>query len=309
MMNYPNLYIVGAPKAGTTSLYHYLNQHPDIAIPEKEPRFFIKDSIQNISEADPIKPYLLRSSVLDELAYTNLYANKSEKIKCDASTQYLYHHHEVIPKIKQLMDGKSPKILILLRNPIERAFSNYSHNYSTYENLDFMHALEQESERISKGFNSFWHYKGLSTYAESVKAYKDAFKEVKVVFFEDFVNDIDKSLVDIFDFLEVDSSFKVSHFMINKKSTGAPKSKKLNAILQSSSKFSLIKKILHNTIGEQKTKLIRELIMRKNLSKSKISLNESLKSNLESYFVEDIAQLKKILPEHNIGWLNNGTNS
>ena len=80
-MNYPNLYIVGAPKAGTTSLYHYLIQHPDIAIPDKEPRFFIKDSIQNISETDPIKPYLLRSSVLDELAYTNLYANKSEKNK------------------------------------------------------------------------------------------------------------------------------------------------------------------------------------------------------------------------------------
>jgi hypothetical protein len=49
--------------------------------------------------------------------------------------------------------------------------------------------------------------------------------------------------------------------------------------------------------------------MRKNLSKSKISLDESLKSKLESYFVEDIAQLKEILPEQNIGWLNNGTNS
>ena len=309
MMNYPNLYIVGAPKAGTTSLYHYLSQHPDIVIPDKEPRFFLKDSIQNISEADPIKPYLLRSSILDEISYTNLYANKSEKIKCDASTQYLYHHKEVIPKIKQLKNGSSPKILILLRNPIERAFSNYSHNYLTFENLDFKHALEQESERISKGFNSFWHYMGLSTYADSVKAYKDAFNEVKVVFFEDFVNDIDKSLVDIFDFLEVDNTFKVSHFMINKKSTGAPKSKKLNTILQSSSKFNLIKKILHKTIGEQKTKLIRELIMRKNLSKSKISLDESFKSNLESYFVEDIAQLKKILPEHNIGWFNNGKNT
>ena len=308
-MNYPNLYIVGAPKAGTTSLYHYLSQHPEIVIPDKEPRFFIKDSIQNISEKDPIKPYLLRSSVLDELAYTNLYDNKSEKIKCDASTQYLYHHSEVIPKIQQLKDGNSPKILILLRNPVDRAFSNYSHNFSTFENLDFKHALEQESERISKGFNSFWHYKGLSTYADSVKAYKDAFKEVKVIFFEDFVNDIDKSLVDIFDFLEVDNSFTVSHFMINKKSTGAPKSKKLNTILQSSSRFSLIKKILHNTIGEQKTKLIRELIMRKNLSKSKISLDESLKSNLEFYFMKDIAQLKKILPEHNIGWFNNGENS
>tara|TARA_B100001057_G_scaffold230373_1_gene230678 strand:+ start:2104 stop:3030 length:927 start_codon:yes stop_codon:yes gene_type:complete len=308
-MNYPNFYIVGAPKAGTTSLYHYLSQHPDISIPDKEPRFFIKETIQSVSDEDPIKPYLLRSSVLDEIAYTNLYANKSEKIKCDASTQYLYHHHEVIPKIKQLKVDKSPKFLILLRNPVERAFSNYSHNFSSFENLDFKHALEQESERISKGFNSFWYYKGLSIYADSVKAYKDAFKQVKVIFFEDFVNDIDKSLVDIFDFLEVDNSFKVSHFMINKKSTGAPKSKKINTILQSSSKFSFIKKILHNTIGEQKTKLIRELVMRKNLSKSKITLDESLKSNLESYFVDDIAQLKKILPEHNIGWLNNGKNS
>ncbi len=308
-MNYPNLYIVGAPKAGTTSLYHYLSQHPDIAIPDKEPRFFIKETIQSVSDKDPIKPYLLRSSILDEIAYTNLYAKKNEKIKCDASTQYLYHHNEVIPKIKQLKDGKSPKILIILRNPIQRAFSNYSHNYLTFEKLDFKHALEKEKYRISKGFNSFWYYKGLSTYSDSVKAYIDAFQQVKVIFFEDFVNDIDKSLVDIFDFLEVDNSFKVSHFMINKKSTGAPKSKKINTFLQSSSKFSFFKKILHNTIGEQKTKLIRELIMRKNLSKSKISLDESLKSNLESYFVEDIAQLKKILPQHNIGWLNNGTNS
>jgi hypothetical protein len=97
--------------------------------------------------------------------------------------------------------------------------------------------------------------------------------------------------------------------MINKKSTGAPKSKKLNAILQNSSKFSILKTVLYKVIGEQRTKLFRELVMRKNLSKSKISLDESLKSKLESYFVEDITQLKEILPEQNIGWLNNGTNS
>lgn len=307
-MNYPNLYIVGAPKAGTTSLYHYLNQHPEIAIPEKEPRFFIKESIKNTSDEDPIKPYLIRSSVLNEGEYSSLYTDKKEKIRCDASTQYLYHFKEVIPKIKQLV-GDSPKILILLRNPVDRAFSNYSHNYSTFENLDFEQALLQESERISRGFNSFWHYKGLSTYAEAVKAYKEAFAQVKVIFFEDFIKDIDKSLVDIFDFLGVDNSFKVSHFMVNKKSTGAPKSKKLNALLQSSSKFSTLKTILHNVIGEQRTKLFRELIMRQNLSKAKISLDESLKSNLESYFVEDIAELKQILPEQSIGWLNNGKNS
>ena len=127
--------------------------------------------------------------------------------------------------------------------------------------------------------------------------------------FEDFINNIDATLVDIFDFLNVDNSFTVSHFMINKKSTGIPKSKKLNSILHSSSNFKLTKKILHKTIGEKRTKLIRELIMRKNLSKSKISLQESLKSNLESYFVEDIYKLKKIIPKHKIDWLNNGKDS
>jgi hypothetical protein len=307
-MTFPNLYIVGAPKAGTTSLYHYLDQHPDIAIPNKEPRFFIRKSIENVSEADPIKPYLIRSSILNEKEYVGLYADKTEKIICDASTQYLYHHQEVIPQIQQL-NTPPPKILILLRNPIERAFSNYSHNYSTFEELNFEQAIENENNRISQGFNSFWHYKGLSTYAESVQSYKTAFDQVKVVLFEDFIKDIDQTLIEIFDFLEVDNTFKVSHFMVNTKSTGAPKSKRLNAFLQRSTRLSGLKTFLHRVIGEQRTKLFRELVMRRNLSKTKISLDDTLKSKLESYFVEDISALKKILPEQNIAWLNNGTDS
>ena len=78
-MKHPNLYIIGAPKSGTTSLYQYLNQHPNISIPIKEPRYLIKQSIQNVSDDDPIKPYLLRSSILDKESYNKLYNNKSEK--------------------------------------------------------------------------------------------------------------------------------------------------------------------------------------------------------------------------------------
>lgn len=307
-MKYPNLYIVGAPKAGTTSLYHYLEQHPDIAIPDKEPRFFIREVIEAVSDEDPIKDYLLRSSVLNEKEYTDLYRDKTEKIRCDASTQYLYHFNEVIPKLKKLK-GEPPKILILLRNPVNRAFSNYSHNYSTFENLNFEQAVNQESNRISKGFNSFWHYAGLSKYAQAVQAYIEAFPNVKVLFFEDFIKDIDRTLVEVYDFLEVDNTFKPSHFLINKKSTGAPKSKMLNNILQKSSKLSGFKTILFKLIGEDKTKLIRELIMRKNLSKSKMILNETLKSQLESYFEEDVKALKLILPDQKINWFNDGKNS
>ena len=56
----PNFFIVGAPKSGTTSLFHYLEQHPEIFIPSiKEPRYFISDQILNTSDKDPIKEYLL----------------------------------------------------------------------------------------------------------------------------------------------------------------------------------------------------------------------------------------------------------
>jgi len=307
-MKYPNLYIVGAPKSGTTSLYHFLEQHPEISIPNKEPRFFIRDSILKVSDEDPIKPYLLRSSVLDLNDYCQLYNNKTEKILCDASTQYLYHHQEVIPKIKDL-EGPEPKILILLRNPIDRAFSNYQHNLSTYETLSFEQAIKNEPQRIGQHFNSFWHYIGLSTYASQVKAYLDNFSNVKVVFFENFINDIDHSLKDIFEFLEVDTSIKTSSFMINTKSTGTPKSLGFNKMMNKISSIGTLKSIFYNLIGQKRTQLIKEIIMRKNLTKSKVVLNQNTRYELETFFIEDISKLKEILPIQNVSWLNDGKKS
>ncbi|MDB0006964.1 sulfotransferase [Flavobacteriales bacterium] len=307
MIKYPNFFIVGAPKSGTTSLYHYLKQHPDISIPEKEPRYFIKDSILGVSEEDPIKPYLLRSSILDEKKYFDLYKDKTEKILCDSSTQYLFHHDEVIPKIKAL--ANEPKILILLRNPIDRAYSNYQHNLSTFENLSFEKAINQEQQRSDKKFNSFWYYQGLSLYSNQVSAYQKEFKDVKVLFFEDFIEDINGTLSDIFDFLEIDSSFEPSNFMVNKKSTGVPKRKWVNSLLQYFSGLSFLKNSFYRLFGKEKTKLIRELAMRKNLTKTKKGIDDKLRLQLESFFLDDVNKLKEILPLQNVNWLNNGKDS
>lgn len=307
MIKYPNFFIVGAPKSGTTSLYHYLKQHPDISIPEKEPRYFIKDSILGVSEEDPIKPYLLRSSILDENEYFDLYKDKTEKILCDSSTQYLFHHDEVIPKIKALEN--EPKILILLRNPIDRAYSNYQHNLSTFENLSFEKAINQEQQRSDKKFNSFWYYQGLSLYSSQVRAYQKEFKDVKVLFFENFIKDINGTLSDIFDFLEIDSSFEPSNFMVNKKSTGVPKRKWVNSLLQYFSGLSFLKNSFYGLFGKEKTKLIRELVMRKNLTKTKKGIDDKLRLQLESFFLDDVNKLKEILPLQNVNWLNNGKDS
>jgi hypothetical protein len=298
----PNFFIVGAPKSGTTSLYHYLTQHPDIYIPSsKEPRFFINDHILNTNETDPIKEYLLRTSSLEESAYLDLYANRNEKVLADASTQYLFHHQEVIPKVKKMVGD--PKILILLRNPTDRAYSNFLHNSLTYEDLSFVESIEAEQKRKEDKYNSFWFYKGLSTYFEPVKAYQAAFSQVKVVLFEDFVKDTKKTMKEIYSFLEIDNEFAISEYLVNKKNTGTPRSKTVNSLLNKGQKLNRLKKMVSLIIGKDKLKLIRELLMRSNLSKKNNRLSEDLRKEVDAQFYADVQSLKKILPDSNINWL------
>ena len=291
----PNFFIVGAPKSGTTSLFHYLEQHPEIFIPSiKEPRYFIADHISNTSDHDPIKEYLLRTSTLNISDYLDLYKDKSQKVLGDASIQYLYHYQEVIPKMKALV-GKNVKILIMLRNPVNRAFSNYSHNTSSYEDNDFRTALELEKNRIKNGFNSFWHYKGMSLYSKQIDAFVNEFENVKVVFFEDFIKDIDGTVSDIYRFLEVDSSFKVSSYLVNKKNTGKPKSKWFKAVFSSIKKWKLLKKVANQVFGKEKVKLLNELVDRANLSNKKVFLDPTIKKDLEHFFQDDIVKVEKII--------------
>ena len=298
----PNFFIVGAPKSGTTSLYHYLIQHPDVFIPSsKEPRFFINDHILNTNDIDPIKEYLLRTSILEECEYLNLYKDRKEKVLADASTQYLHHYKEVIPKIKAMV--KNPKILILLRNPTDRAYSNYLHNSLTYEKLSFLDSIAAENKRVEDKFNSFWFYKELSMYSAPVKAYKSAFSQVKLVLFEDFIRDTQESMRDIYSFLEIDPKFQISEYLVNKKNTGIPKIKWLHKMLNTSKNLGVFKKITLFILGEDKLKLIVELIMRSNLSKKKNRLSDKLRKEVDAIFLQDVQRLQREQPELNINWM------
>lgn len=180
----PNFLIVGAAKAGTTSLAKYLGEHPDIFIPkEKEPRFFIKDSIAKISNQDPLRDHILKTSILNEKKYYNLYDVK-EKLKGDASVHYLYHYEEVIPKVKESL-GDVP-IIIMIRNPIDRLVSNFKYliKYIPY-GID--EAIKNEHTKKNKNFNSFWFFRELGLYSEPISAYKNSFRKVKIIIFEEFI--------------------------------------------------------------------------------------------------------------------------
>ena len=106
---WPNLFVVGAPRAGTTSLYHYLRQHPEIYMsPLKEPHFF--------SHSNPQSDTVVKH----QDAYLRLFdAARGEKLRGEASPAYLAD-----PDAPARIKDASPeaKIVAVLREPVSRAF-------------------------------------------------------------------------------------------------------------------------------------------------------------------------------------------
>lgn len=196
----PNFLIVGAAKAGTTSAAKYLNEHPDIYIPElKELRFFVKDTLKKVNSEDPLKKGIFNSSILNEEDYFASF-NTEKRLAGEASVQYLYHYEEAIPKIQNYL-GDIP-IIIFLRDPVKRAISNIQYLYNSHHST-IEKELEQEEKRIRLGYNSFWYYLSLGLYSHQVYSYLNKFSKVKIILFENFVKDPQQALNEIYIFLKV----------------------------------------------------------------------------------------------------------
>lgn len=227
----PNFIIPGAPKSGTTSLCNYLSQHPDIYIPQiKEPRFFVAEELMHVSAQDPMLPYLRKTSVFDWREYCDLYLNQERKIaRGDASVQYLYYYENAIFRIKKRLGDV--RIIIILRNPIERAFSNYVYQSMGVESSScFSEALGLEHVRKEDGFNSFWFYLEQGFYSRPVKAYMNAFSNVFVCLYDELKRDPLSLVQRMYEFLCVDSSF-VPSVGARHNVSGVPKSLLLHNLI------------------------------------------------------------------------------
>jgi len=196
MEKWPNLFIVGAPKAGTTSLYEYLKNIPGIYMsPIKEPNYF---SINMIPNNDPVlKP------IRNKKKYLGLFENVvDEKIIGEASPHYLFDS-----KVPYLIQNVSPhaKIFINLRDPIERLFSHFL-MHIRFGILSSTLYEELQRELRSKGDN----YRNrlllnFSLYSENVQRYFDVFgkNQVKIIIFEEFIRDPKRTMGEILKFLDL----------------------------------------------------------------------------------------------------------
>tara|TARA_B100002019_G_scaffold293129_1_gene318902 strand:+ start:3936 stop:4850 length:915 start_codon:yes stop_codon:yes gene_type:complete len=284
----PNFLIVGAPKAGTTSLYYYLMQHPDIIFPElKETKFFSSQVIpypQNGPGDWSIDKFAIKSKA----EYCSLFENlKYHKFRGEASPDYLVYAKKVSPIIKKTL-GDIP-IIISLRNPISRSFSAYSNMLrDNRESLNFLDALKIEKQRSKKGWDFMWKYAECSMYYNQVMSFKSQFSDVKIIFFEDLISDPLKSINSILSFLNLEKMDNLNQFSYNP--SGIPINYFSKFILNRNNKLSIItREFLKFAVP----RIWLEKVAKKSLRK--LSITDEETKFLRNILIEDILNLQEFL--------------
>jgi hypothetical protein len=194
---WPNFFIVGAAKAGTTSLYYYLNEIRGVYMSKvKEPYYFSPHYVQRYPG----------ETVTDKEEYLRLFENTSSYIAVgEASPSYLWD-----PDSPKLIHQAVPnaRIIILLRDPIERAYSHYMMDvkFGAHDRKSsFYHDLMRGYKSQEKAYGISPLYVELGMYSKQVKRYFDQFgrQQVKVIIYEEFIQHPEETVNDVLAFLEV----------------------------------------------------------------------------------------------------------
>jgi hypothetical protein len=168
ILSLPNFFIIGAAKAGTTTLYDALKKYDKVYLPyQKEPSFFCDDE------------YYKKG--LDW--YQETYYKNSNKFlaRGDASARYLFWGTKVVPRIKQIYNKEPPKIIAIFRDPVKLVYSYYWQTYREgKETLSFREALLAEPDRFINSSRELMYrgkftnlYSKIGMYASQLKPYMD----------------------------------------------------------------------------------------------------------------------------------------
>lgn len=300
-MAMPNFLVIGAGKAGTTSIDLYLQEHPQVYMsPVKEPNFFALEG-EKINFQGPKAENLINSwSVNDWEKYLELFKGvKDEKAIGETSPLYLYS-----PKAPERIRHYIPnvKLIVILRNPVERAFSAYVYLLGEGRESfkDFAQALSQEEKRINANWEWIWHYQNLGFYYTQLQRYFDIFdrNQIRVYLFEELNNNPVGLLQDIFQFIAVDDRF-VPNTSMKAKVSRVTKNRFLQNFLE---KPNLIKDILRLVIPANIRKPMAAKTYRKNISEPP-KLSPEIRKQLIQVYWEDILQLQDLIQLDLSKWL------
>lgn len=226
MSKLPNFFIIGAPKAGTTSLYHYLDQHPQIFMSAiKEPHFFSDEIREENCEpairrrmardnralreflAGPMREKRFGGIVTEWEDYVRLFANAAnESALGEASVCYLWSKTAPSNIVERIPNAR---ILVMLRDPADRAFSQYLNGLGNGAiRCSFREHIRQNLRQASGQFSVDYPFLEFGLYFEQLSRYLERFgRNVWVGFYENFRSHPIEVFQNICRFLEVAPEF------------------------------------------------------------------------------------------------------
>ncbi|MBI5204620.1 MAG: sulfotransferase domain-containing protein [Nitrospirae bacterium] len=289
--NKPDFFIVGAPKCGTTALYEYLRQHPEIFMPEglKEPNYFNTD----------LHSAVWRRPTLDE--YLALFAPASNQKRIgEASVWYLYSKVAAW-EIRQF--SQAARIIIMLRNPVDMIYSLHSELlFGLDESIaDFRQALEAEEERKLKRIKptgtlpvECLFYRDIGKYSKQVQQYYEMFgrDRVHIIIFDDLRKDPKTVYQNVLDFLNVAKDFQPAFTIVNPNKM--IRSERLNRLLFYSPQYA--RRIVRIFLPEKVRWKIGSLMRQLNVKREKRSpMDRDLHKMLQLEFADDIKILSSLV--------------
>jgi hypothetical protein len=211
----PDFLIIGAAKSGTTSLYHYLDQHPDVFFSSgiKEPGYFCFADRPYRLIANGL-PDLWKTAVTSLDEYLDLFRDAPpHAVVGEATPEYLLLPDPTIANLAKVYgdDLTRVRFIAVLRNPIDRIWSNYWMMVRDgYENQTFEVATDPGTiaGRLDRGWHPCYDYRGFGTYGRQLGAYLERLdrNQFRVVLFEELARDPATVCRELFDFLGVDAS-------------------------------------------------------------------------------------------------------
>jgi hypothetical protein len=319
-MTMPNFFIIGAQKAGTTSLYHYLDQHPQVYMsPAKEPFFFNHEI--NSADGEIVKRKFggpgrswnpvrftdnpVRFSNLEE--YRALFAGVTdEKAIGEASVLYICTPGTA-ERIKKYVP--EAKVIALLRNPADRAYSAFLNAVrGGREPLnDFAQALREEEDRIRDNWHYVYRYRDRGLYHGQLKRYYDVFdrEKIGVWLYEDLSADPSRMVQSVLRFLGVDEAFvpdtssKHNPGSVPKNEAGRQMIRLMNTALP------IVRKIIPpaSKVYREDTLRLHKLVRKRALIDESPPLEPEIRAELIEFYRDDILRLEGLIGRDLSLWL------
>jgi hypothetical protein len=276
----PNFFIVGGAKCATTNISYYLNDHPDIFIPElNEPYYYCKFDVS--------KNFKRASMITDKKKYLNLFKKATYQKAIGEATPVYLQCPNAAKEIKK--DFPDSKIIISIRNPIDKAHSSYfSYKFMNLDKRSFSEKIDVYEKKLLDNEFDLFNFIEDGFFSKHIKRFQKVFppENIKIIFFEDYVKDISIHINSILNFLEIEKPITLT--TKPKNSFRVPKNK-LAKFLLNSSKFRKISTKLIPTI--QRDKIGERFFVTQSKKPSMLSEDRKRLKNIFSTEYEDLKNL------------------